>query len=104
MNATFQFEAAFHIPKHGLALAGIILDGTIYIGSHIALPNGSGGTQTERVTGIEGIRALNEDGSPKPTIGILLGELSEKDVPALKARLLFGTVLELQGPEQKHGP
>ena len=101
MSATFLIEDTFVITGRGLVVRGQILDGTLQVGSKMILPDDSGGNQIERITGVI-LGHGAKDGNKRGDIGLLVGELSESEIPLMRRRLQNGDELKVEDSEPSY--
>src|ERR671925_1845014 len=93
MPETLVLDATFRITNRGLVLAPRQWTGVIHVGQRVLLPDERGGQRAERITAIETGRKLDDKGQPVAWIGLLLGELPDREIPKVQARLRAGEVL-----------
>lgn len=99
MSAKFLVEDTLMITGRGLIIVGQILEGTLWIGSRVLLPDGTGGSKIEPVTGLESGHGRNEDGTVRGFVGLLIGRMEESEIPEMRKRLVRGDELNVMGPE-----
>ena len=100
MAESFVLDDTFRITNRGLVLATLQWTGGIRVGQRVMLPNGRGGERSERITAVETGRKTDEQGRPVAWIGLLLGDLPEREIPAVQAQLRSGDTLTVQDPER----
>ena len=96
MGALFSLDGMFTLTRRGLVLTGQIAEGVIRVGDQVRLPVG-GGDRLARVTSVEMGHRRTLDGSPGGFVGLVLGELPAGEIPAVRAALSPGQVLQIEG-------
>ena len=65
------------------------------------VPDAAGGFRLERITALEDVRKLDEQGQPIPCIGLELGDVRDCDIEILQALLAPGMTLTVDPTQPK---